>query len=400
MRVVHVTDYFQPALGYQEYFLARAHQELGHTVTVVTSDRFFPFPSYRETVEPVLGPRMQRPGRFKERGVDVLRLASLELSGRPLIWMRGLEETLRSLVPDVVIGHELLSPTTWRLARARRAQGFRLVVDNHASEFNTRLDDSLAKRLYVALYRSLVAPLLRGQAAALVGIGPGEQALLCRVVGVPTERTTLIPLGADVRQFAPRQEERVAARARLEVPAGTVLVLHAGKLTAEKDVHVLIDAVRTLVEQGLDLRLLLVGGAEPAYLRVLEAAAGPDRDRWLIRLPPVSNSELPALLMAGDIGAWPGNISQVILEALAVGLPVVVPTRFEAGYSSAHLVALQNGVTFERGRTEELAAALRALAADPARRAEMGTRSRELAERDFSWDSVGRRFLAASEAVP
>ena len=41
MRIVHVIDYYQPKLGYQETFLAREQCKLGHEVRVVTMEGFF-----------------------------------------------------------------------------------------------------------------------------------------------------------------------------------------------------------------------------------------------------------------------------------------------------------------------------------------------------------------------
>jgi hypothetical protein len=42
MKIVHIVDYFQPVLGYQEAFLAKEHAKLGHEVFVITSDRYAP----------------------------------------------------------------------------------------------------------------------------------------------------------------------------------------------------------------------------------------------------------------------------------------------------------------------------------------------------------------------
>ena len=42
MKIVHIQDYFHPALGYQETFLSREQAKLGHEVHVVTSDRYNP----------------------------------------------------------------------------------------------------------------------------------------------------------------------------------------------------------------------------------------------------------------------------------------------------------------------------------------------------------------------
>ena len=58
MRIVHVADYFQPQLGYQEYFTARAQVKDGHEVHVITSYRYRPFDDFEHSVGPVLGARV------------------------------------------------------------------------------------------------------------------------------------------------------------------------------------------------------------------------------------------------------------------------------------------------------------------------------------------------------
>jgi glycosyltransferase involved in cell wall biosynthesis len=393
LKIVHVSDYFQPALGYQEYFLARAHREMGYDVTVVTSDRYFPFPSYAESVEPVLGSRLRGAGRREERGVDVLRLASAEVPGRPFVWLGGLAETLARLAPDVVIGHDLLSPTSWRLARHRCRLGYRLVIDNHACDFNTRLDDAWSKRAYLALYRAVAAPAVTREACALVGIGRGEQELACRVLGTDPERVPIIPLGADTDLFHPSPEWRAAFRAAHSIAPGELVVVHAGKLSPEKDVHVLVEAVRDVAASGVALRLLLVGGGDPAYTSRLSELAGPGARRWLLRQPAVANADLPAVLAAADLGVWPGNFSQVIVEALAAGLPVVLPAEFSPGYPSCHLLAARNGLAFPRGDVAALRGAIESLVASGERRARMGAASRELVLERLSWRAAARRFL-------
>jgi hypothetical protein len=42
MKIIHVIDYFQPQLGYQETFLAKEQAKQGHEVYVLTSDRYNP----------------------------------------------------------------------------------------------------------------------------------------------------------------------------------------------------------------------------------------------------------------------------------------------------------------------------------------------------------------------
>ncbi len=89
MRIVHVIEYFQPKLGYQETFLARAHAQLGHDVCVVTSDRYSP-QVYTQN-RAVLGRRVVGTGTFDEEGIRVQRLkTAFELPH--VAWLRGLHD--------------------------------------------------------------------------------------------------------------------------------------------------------------------------------------------------------------------------------------------------------------------------------------------------------------------
>jgi glycosyltransferase involved in cell wall biosynthesis len=394
MRIAHVTDYFQPQAGYQEYFFARAHREMGHEVLVVTSDRYFPFPAYAHTWDSVLGPRQRTEGLFEESGVAVRRLPVwFEIAASATLALRGLEGALRDFAPDVVMGHDLLSPTTYLLTRARRNLGFRLVLDNHACAFNTRLDDTLLKRIYVWLFRHLTAPAVRSGASALYAVGHGEQHLACAVLDLPPERIPIVPLGADEERFRPSAEARRVTRERLGIPEDEVLFVHAGKLTREKDVHVLLAAFGQALASTPACRLLLIGGGEPSYLGELRAQALALPPGRVIEHPSVPNEQLPALLAAADVGVWPGNLSQVVVEALGCGLPLVLAELVSPGYPTAHLIELDNGRAFPRGDVPALAACLRELAADAGLRARMGEASRRLLLERLTWTRVAGRVL-------
>ena len=88
MKILHVSSWFQPQLGYSEYHLPLAQQNQGHTVAVLTSDRYFPFPEYDTTVKPLLGKRIVGSGQREERGLNVTRLP-VAFEYRHHLWLRG-----------------------------------------------------------------------------------------------------------------------------------------------------------------------------------------------------------------------------------------------------------------------------------------------------------------------
>jgi len=399
VRIAHVTAYFQPRVGYQETYLARKQQEMGHEVHIVTSDRYMPFPAYRKSAGVVLGDRITGVGTFQEEGVTVRRLPCFfEYSQSSVVILRGLKRKLEEIRPDVVHSHNIFTLLPFMTACFKSSGDYALVYDTHASTFNTNLTDTLPKRIYHFFFQKLMMPVIRNSADAIIAIGESEQLLACREFGLSPEQVPIIYLGADVELFKFDKGKRRQVRESMGISDDDVLLIHAGKLTPNKDVHVLLQAVTPLMRENEHLKLLVVGGGDKSYLASL---------RRIIREGGVLSSvifqdfvpskELPGFYSTADISVWPGNFSNTILEGMATGLPVILPEVVSEGHTNRHLLTNHNGLFFQRGNTAELRACIRRLAQDGELRGEMGRRSRELVERELSWTAIAKQFLQIYE---
>lgn len=132
MKIVHLCNYIQPKLGYQEYYLAKEHARMRHDVTVVTSDRYYPFPDYDKTVKKVLGKRLIGKKVELVDGFKIIRLGVLIEVGSQVI-LNGLEKTIKEIKPDVVICHEIGTFNSFKIARIKKKLKFRLIYDSHGS---------------------------------------------------------------------------------------------------------------------------------------------------------------------------------------------------------------------------------------------------------------------------
>jgi glycosyltransferase involved in cell wall biosynthesis len=102
--------------------------------------------------------------------------------------------------------------------------------------------------------------------------------------------------------------------------------------------------------------------------------------------------DVETVLAALDIFALSSQsegLPMAVLEAMASGLPVV-STR--VGGVDEVVDEGQTGLLVEPKSPESLAHALRALAANPARRTKMGAAGRERAERDFSLEAMVGKY--------
>src|SRR2546428_4894008 len=70
----------------------------------------------------------------------------------------------------------------------------------------------------------------------------------------------MIPIGANVPKQPPKRYTREAQRKKLGAGARTLLLSHFGLLNQSKGLQDLLVAMKLLMEQGRDVRLILVGG--------------------------------------------------------------------------------------------------------------------------------------------
>ena len=152
MRIIHLIDYFQPKIGYQETFLAREQINLGHNVFVVTSDRFYPFPEYNSTYSKILGNRITGAKESIEEGIQTIRLPTFEIPGSTLLLLKGLKNKIANHNPDVIHCHGVFSLLSLHAARLKPILKYKLIYDTHASHFNTDFTSSIPKKIYLNIY--------------------------------------------------------------------------------------------------------------------------------------------------------------------------------------------------------------------------------------------------------
>jgi glycosyltransferase involved in cell wall biosynthesis len=388
MHIVHIVDYYQPQIGYQEHLLALEHQRMGHRVTVVTSDRYFPHSHYDQVYAPVLGPRIVGPGTRSEEGVTVIRLRTL-LDVGGFVICPGIPSCLRVLAPDFVVHHGLLHPNFWMTGCAAIRAGWPLVVDSHMAHYNT-LTSGLLRRSYLAAYRLLLQRFVCKR-ARVVAIGPCEQEFLQKVI--PRVTTTIVPLSADSALFSPPDPAtRMALRGDLGFQPEDVVLIHAGKFLPGKHTLELVRAFNTLKSELPRLHLLLIGGGDP------EIEAAIDREingeARIRHIPFFPREKLPRFLAAADIGVWPGPAPSIVfIEAMAMGLPLVL---HDDTYGN-HIVRADNGIVV--ACEEGLSSAIRSLATNPVLRHTLSANARRLFLDEFQGSATARRFLELPNPV-
>lgn len=385
LRIVHLIDYYGTKAKFQEHYLPQVQSQEGHDVAIITSNRP---PKSLRTVE---GVDRYPTGVSTENGVRVIRLSAVaNLHGSAtILW--GLLDELQKIKPDVVHAHGLAYRiTTPYAALLKNYMGFRLIIGLHAAAYNTHPYSTPLKVVYHNIHRYTVGRFAVNAADCLVAVGEAEKEFCCAQFGVDADRVVVVPLGVETQIFFPDTEKRKETRLMLGLNDEDVAIIHSGKISHRKDLHVLIEAMSQLVAQDIPLKILLVGHKEDSrYCRWLEEKAH-QKAVPLTWVGFQNELGLADLFRAADIAAWPGDPSISILEAMASGLPLVLAR----GAAHPGMLANQNGISFPRGDVDRLAGELKSIVINKCLREAMERRSRELAVKCFDWTRINDQFMS------
>ncbi len=384
MRIVHVIDYFQPRLGYQETFLAREHARSGHEVFVVTSDRYNPIVYSGDAAKSLMGNRIVGAGFFIEEGTKVWRLKTL-FEVPHAIWIRGTENKVLELKPDIVIVHGIVNFSALRLARLKKKLGnFKLIYDDHMTFDNSR---SKLRILYL-LFKWTFSLLVQEAADALVAVADACKMFMNKKYGIPLDHITIIPLGADDELFRFDVLARQEIRSQLSLRESDTVCIYTGKVIPEKRLELLIEAAK-LMKAHHHIKVLIVGAGPPHYIEELKwNIKSVNLENRFIWHDVVPNKELYRFYSAADVGVWPREASISQREAMSCSLPIIISENSMA----TELVENNNGLLFKDENPSDLAEQIEKLL-DPKLRRQMGYNSRKLVEEKLNWTTIARQFL-------
>jgi alpha-1,6-mannosyltransferase len=357
--VVDATLFFSPVSGGVRRYLLAKHAWLGRAAAL-------------EHTLFVPGPRTAgRRGAIVEFAAPAIPGSG----GYRFPWrLSSIAATLRALAPDLIEAGDPYQ-IGWMAARTAERLGVPSVAFCHSdlgALVRARFGDGAA---------GLAGRYLRGLYARFDLVLAPSRIVTLRLRDAGVERVVAQPLGVDVETFSPaRADPRL--RASLGLAANSRLLVFAGRIAPEKNLPELYATVERL---GAPYHLLVIGGAR----------------RWRAgRVTTIPHERDPrrlaAWLATADAHVHAGRVESfglVTLEAMACGLPVAA---YDAG-ALPEVVDPSVGVLAPPRGPASLASAVDALFARPA--AELRAAARDRVVREFTWERVLQRQLAAYAAL-
>jgi len=390
MRLLFVTHYFHPEVGAPQTRIletARILRRRGHEVTVLTG-----FPNYPDGVIP---PAYRGRLGMRERidGISVVRTpvypAPNRGFGRRLLNHLSFALSSVAAAPaggaaDAVIAETppLFTAVSGVAIAALKRAPLILNVSDLWPESAVQLG-LLSNRTAIRA-AELLERLSYDHAKVICVPTPGMRTILLGR-GVPAETVMHLPNAVDVDRFA-AAVDRAPVRGR---------VIYSGTVGLAQGVGTLVDAAALLKDDADRPEILIVGdGAERADLAQRAAEQGLDHVRFAGR---VDRDEVQALIGSAEVAVvslrdlplFEEALPTKLLEYMASARPVVAAA---SGQVARLVREVDAGIACPPEDPSALAAAIRAVVADPPRAREMGQNGRRYVEANLSRDAFVDRL--------
>ena len=208
----------------------------------------------------------------------------------------------------------------------------------------------------------------------IVATSRWAKAGMVEAYGLPEDKITVVPFGADVTYWLPPDDPTLREGTGRQV-------LFVGGDFRRKGGELLLDWFRQRPADGVELHVVTREPVEPTPGVIVHDDIGPYSPKLLELYQRSDVFALPSLAEAFGIAT---------VEAMGCGLPVVVS---DAGGTADIVDPGVNGYITKAGDGRELGEALESLLSDADRRASMGVQGRRIAEERFGLDKTARVTL-------
>lgn len=347
--------------------------------------------------EVVVATRVRAHGeRIREEGFTVRSIPWRRRGDRVVGAGRAISEIARlyraeqpDIIHHVALKPVLLGGIAWRLAFGDSADA-PVVVDAIMGLGSGCSHKSLAARLRrpsLGLGLRLATP---KDHRWVVVQNPEDYAALAKTRIDPNRIVMIRGSGVDPLHFVPLPDPGVP----------TVTVALVSRMLRQKGVLDAIAAIRLLRARGFPVELLLAGPVDPdnrgsLTAELLTSLSAEPGIEWLGPVDDVREvwGRAAIAVLPSTYGE---GVPKALIEAAACARPIVatdIPGCREVVRPG------ETGTLVPPHDVNQLAAALAALAGDPARRASMGRAGRALVERDFAEEIIARQTLAVYQAA-
>ena len=321
MKIAICSDYFYPKIGGIATHienLAKALEKRGHEVFIITKMAKF---------------------NDNTHGLNVIRIKSFFRSSRTLDIpnTNELEKIIKKINPDIIHSHHIFSPISLLSLSVGKKLKIKTVLTNHSIQFFYDFDYLWKPFSYILFpYRQYI-----NNADEIIAVSKAASSFVSHFTN---KKIKIIPNGINVDEFAPKKKEFDGES-----------ILFVGRFVYRKGLHVLLEAMRYIVNENEKAKLTIVGtGYLNSVLKLLIKTLNLQKKIFIKRN--IEKNELIKLYQKSNVFAMPSIYGEsfgiVLLEAMSSKTPVVATKQ---GGIKEIITHKKTGLLIEKNKPKKLA---------------------------------------------
>lgn len=317
MRILHccLAAFFIDDFGYQENILPKMHKNQGHEVQIVASTETYLNQQNLGYVKPS--------SYLTAEGIKVTRLPYIrilpEKLARKLRLYSGLRKMLDDFKPELLFLHDVQFLSIWEIVSYVKRNKTIVYADSHTDLINSAKSWLSLNVLHKIIYKQC-AKIIEPFTKRFYGTLPLRNDFLEGIYGVARDKIELLPLGADdtILNRFDKNSTRSKVRDQLGFQEHDFVVVSGGKIDKRKNLHLLLEAFRNI--SNPEIKLILFGSITDDIRGEIEANL---TLRNVTFLGWLSTEKVYEILLAADLGFFPGTHSVLWEQCVGTGLPCV-----------------------------------------------------------------------------
>lgn len=260
MKILHIVDYLMPTMGYQEFLLPKFNaKEKNVKVYILTGNKYYPVPNYKDTWQKFLGNRSFSP---RDEIIDDVYInrsrIDFEISKRP--WINGLEKNIKKISPDIIMVHGTSSFSSIRAVKIAKKLKIPIVLDNHM--VLSVVKKNIIGQIYYFIIKKFISKYIEKYASIIFGVTNETCKYLAEFEGYH-KKVELLTLGVDSEKFFLMNKSYNQKNQPFRI-------IQTGKLNIDKRPDLLANAVILLLDKKINVTLDYYGSGEAKIIEQIK----------------------------------------------------------------------------------------------------------------------------------
>ena len=387
MEIVHIciAQVYKENMEYQENALIRKHKQMGHNVTVITTQATYDDQGFINKTWRDAGVY------YNDDGVKVIALPYDERFKIKRIHIRfkiiaDVYDTLVRLDPDIILCHGLSFFNTKDIAKyMRNNKKTKLYADSHQDYYNAPLN-TLKRFIVFRTLKRFYAKKIEKYTTKFWGTLPIRVNYMIDVYKIDPSKVDLLIMGGDTERRTDRQRMEITNKIRdsYGIDKDAFLIATGGKIDRNKNVHLLIDSINRI--KNKNIYLIIFGKLHEDMKFLIDVINNSKNIKFVGWKKP---KDCYDIFYASDLAVFPGTHSVLWENACACETPIIAKQWFEM----THLDVGGNCIFLKDDSIEEIEYTIRLLCEKGEKYQHMLSVSREKCYDVFSYDSIARKAI-------